>query len=244
MRDRLFESDQPRFESFEFNQDVASVFDDMVARNIPHYDEVQSLMAELALRCHGGHPIYDLGCSTGTTLSKLTQQSQAPLVLVGIDSSQAMLEACRAKLAQAPQQHITHILQADLNELESFPFGPPGAVILSLVAQFLRPVRRQQLLAKIYRQLVPGGCLLMLEKTVEAQRPLNSLFLDLYHEMKRANGYSDVEIQRKREALENRLIPFLPQENLELLETAGFAAPSVFFSWLNFQGYIAMKNQD
>jgi len=98
-----------------------------------------------------------------------------------------------------------------------------------------------EILDQTFAELVPGGCLLMVEKTVEEQRRANSLFIELHLAFKRQNGYSDLEIMRKREALENRLIPFLPQENLEMLKKAGCLNPSVFFSWLNFQGYLAIK---
>ena len=105
MRDRLFHSEESDFESFSFAGEVVEVFDDMVERSIPHYAALQTLMAQLALRCHGGHPIYDMGCSTGTTLLRLAELSAAPLTLVGIDHSPAMLQASRTKLSKIDRHH-------------------------------------------------------------------------------------------------------------------------------------------
>lgn len=240
MRDRLFEKGEPAYESFEFTEDVVQVFDDMVVRSVPHYEAVQDLIVELALRCHGGRPIYDLGCSTGNTLIRLARRSQDPLLLVGVDNSPAMLSACSQKLAEVGSHHTIHLLAQDLSEMRSLPLGEAGVVILSLVSQFLRPLRRQELISRIYQQLAPGGCLLLLEKTVEPEAELNRMFVDLHHEFKRSCGYSEWEIRRKREALENRLIPFQSQENLEILRQVGFKA-SIFYTWLNFQGYIGLK---
>src|SRR6476469_315421 len=52
VKDQLFDRpDQRLYESFEFNAEVARVFDDMVCRSVPCYDVIQSLLADLALRC-------------------------------------------------------------------------------------------------------------------------------------------------------------------------------------------------
>lgn len=224
-------------EPFQFGPQVAQVFDDMVVRSVPHYDTIQDLLVRFALSCCGGHPIYDLGCSTGSTLLKLAQQSETPLTLVGIDNSPAMLELCQAKMAG----HSLFLENHDLESMQDFPRGRAGAVILCLVLQFLRPPRRKALVRMAYENLEPGGCLLMVEKIAPKQPLLNSLFIEFHHDLKRRNGYSDIEIARKRDALENRLIPFSPEQNLEMLREAGFEEPAVFFACLNFQGYVAIK---
>ena len=41
----------------------------------------------------------------------------------------------------------------------------------------------------------------------------NRLFINHYYEMKRRNGYSEIEIAQKREALENVLVPYRLEEN-------------------------------
>jgi tRNA (cmo5U34)-methyltransferase len=54
-------------------------------------------------------------------------------------------------------------------------------------------------------------------------------------------GYSDEEIRQKREALDNVLIPYRLDENMSLIERAGFSEVDVFFKWYNFAGIIAVK---
>lgn len=242
MRDRLFASQDAGYESFEFNTPVAQVFDDMVRRSVPHYEAVQDLMARLALAQAGDQVIYDLGCSTGNTMVGLLELAERPLRLVGIDRSEAMLDLCALKLAPVKGDHQVELLRADI-ETPDFSQGPPGVVILSLVAQFLRPVRRLALLEQIRAQLTAPGCLIMLEKVIVPGRLTNTLFIEEHHRFKRESGYSVDEIRRKREALENRLIPFEPAENLAMLDRAGFDEVSIFYSWLNFQGYLALKHE-
>ena len=55
-------------------------------------------------------------------------------------------------------------------------------------------------------------------------------------------GYSDKEIKQKREALENVLIPYRIDENLELLKRCDFSSSDIFFKWYNFAGFVAVKN--
>jgi tRNA (cmo5U34)-methyltransferase len=50
-----------------------------------------------------------------------------------------------------------------------------------------------------------------------------------------------VEIAQKREALENVLIPYRPEENRELLRATGFKYVEEFFRWYNFAGLVAVK---
>jgi tRNA (cmo5U34)-methyltransferase len=244
-RDNLFATEEaPSPGSFEFGRSVVRVFDDMVSRSVPLYAVIQQLIALLVLRCRAPGPICDLGCSTGTTFAALISQAAEPLDLVGIDKSAEMLAACRDKLAPQLGNNTLTLHCADLEDLPDVLGGEWGAVILSLVAQFLRPLSRQKLLTAAARRLRPGGCLVLVEKTVQRSTRINQVFIDGYHDFKAAKGYSQLEIARKREALENRLIPFRPEENLAMLREAGFAEAEIFFTWLNFQAYLAIKTAD
>jgi tRNA (cmo5U34)-methyltransferase len=241
-RDTLFDTpDAPPAASFDFGRDVVQVFDDMVSRSVPMYEAVQTLAAALVLRCRADGPILDLGCSTGATFQALIERSDAPLDLVGVDLSEDMLDACRRKLAPMLGRHRLTLHRTNLEDGAPPLGGGYGAVILSLVLQFLRPRTRQRVLAACVQALRPGGCLVLVEKTVYASLGINKTFIDCYHDYKHARGYSRSEIARKREALENRLIPFRPEENLSMLREAGLAEAEIFFSWLNFQGYLAVK---
>ena len=68
-----------------------------------------------------------------------------------------------------------------------------------------------------------------MEKVLSSDKKLNQKFIDLYHSYKLTVGYSDNEIKKKREALENVLIPFRLDENLDLLKKVGFSKTEIFF---------------
>jgi tRNA (cmo5U34)-methyltransferase len=81
----------------------------------------------------------------------------------------------------------------------------------------------------------------MVEKVLGESSTFNRLFINHYYELKRRNGYSDLEIAQKREALENVLVPYRLEENREMLRAQGFRHVDVFWKWYNFCGILAMK---
>lgn len=239
-RDENFKAPKPLIEDFNFGQETARVFDDMLDRSVPFYAEIQRLLGELAadFATPGSH-VYDLGCSTGTTLLYLDQAVPADVTLIGIDSSGEMLEQARRKLGQTGLVHpyalICQNLEQDLNLTNA------SVVIMNLTLQFVRPLYRDRLIQAIAQGTHERGCLLLVEKVLGQNSTLNRLFIRHHYEFKKRNGYSDMEISQKREALENVLIPYHFEENRELLLRNGFRACEVFFRWYNFCGMIAIK---
>jgi tRNA (cmo5U34)-methyltransferase len=114
-------------------------------------------------------------------------------------------------------------------------------VVLNLTLQFVRPLYRDTLIRQIADGVNANGCLILVEKVLSADSLLNRMFIKFYYDMKRRNGYSDMEIAQKREALENVMIPYRIEENTELLKRNGFKAVDTFFKWYNFAGLVAVK---
>jgi tRNA (cmo5U34)-methyltransferase len=107
--------------------------------------------------------------------------------------------------------------------------------------QFIRPLYRDYLIRHIYDSLVEGGALLVTEKVLGNTGTVNRLFIDFYYDYKRRHGYSEIEISRKREALENVMIPYRVEEDLELFRRCGFEIVETFFQWYNFVGILCIK---
>jgi tRNA (cmo5U34)-methyltransferase len=240
MKDRIFD-ELGKVSDFEFDERVARVFDDMVARSVPYYDEIQRLQVELAVEFLPEREslVYDLGCSTGTTLHLLATHARCPkgARFVGIDNSAAMLGEAKAKLAAAAGR--VELLEADLNA--GVELRPCRIVFLNWTLQFVRPLYREALVRRVFEALEPGGALFLSEKVLLSNSLLNRLYIEHYLRYKRSRGYSDAEIQRKREALENVLVPYRLDENRVMLERAGFGTIDAFFRWLNFACLLAVK---
>lgn len=238
--DNIFDTPTDAIQDFAFNSKVASVFDDMVDRSVPYYREIQKMTGQLAADyAVAGTRIYDLGCATGTTMILMDKCVSADVTLVGIDNSADMLDKCREKLEAADVAKPFELVEADLNK--DIEIENASVVLLVLTLQFVRPLYRERLMKRIFDGLIPGGCVILVEKVLGESSHLNRLFIDHYYQMKRSMGYSNLEIAQKREALENVLIPYRLTENLELLEKLGFTQEDTFFKWYNFCGIVAVK---
>ena len=241
-RDQLFSKPSKRIPDFDFGKDTAPVFDDMLERSVPYYDEIQKMIGELVTDFAAeGTAIYDLGCSTGTTFLQIARTVPRDLNVrfVGIDSSPEMLEIARQKLTEAGFDRPLDLECADLNA--GVRIDGASVVLMILTLQFIRPLYRQRLIRSICEGLTENGALILVEKVLGENSTFNRLFIHHYYEMKKENGYSELEIAQKREALENVLIPYRFEENKELLREQGFRHVDVFFKWYNFCGMIATK---
>ncbi len=235
MTDKVFNKTISK--QFEFDEEVASVFDDMLDRSVPFYKEMQRLSIVFANNfLENGSKVYDLGCSTGTTLIELSKSCNKTLNLIGIDSSEAMLELA-SKKAKAFGVDIDFICS------DIFDVNLKGAKVIfsNYTLQFIRPLQREKLIKKIYDSLEDGGIFIFSEKLVSQNSILNKQFIDEYYSFKKTQGYSEFEISQKREALENVLIPYTEDENNKMIKDAGFSHCELVFKWVNFATFIAIK---
>ena len=237
-RDRLFEQ-QCYPHPFEFNTEVAAVFDDMVSRSIPLYQEVNHCLVEWAfVNLQAEDLVCDLGCSTGTTLSAIGRQLTIPLRLMGIDQSTAMLKQAEDKLLPLKKRHQVLLHRGDIAE---YLPEHTALMIMNYTLQFIPVARRQEIVDKIYHQLKPGGIFFYSEKIRSETPEIQEVVTCSYEYFKRRQGYSPGEIERKKEALDQVLIPYSMKEHLRLLENAGFKAFEPILRWNPFVTFIAIK---
>lgn len=239
-KDLVFKDPQRPTYDFKFNKEVATVFDDMVVRSVPFYAEMQRMIAELTKDfAIEGTNVYDLGCSTGTTMINLDKTLPENIGFVGIDNSDEMLRKCEANLKKAGVTRRVAFENQDLNA--NVEINNASVVIFCLTLQFLRPLNREKILRKVYESLPENGAVILIEKILTEHSIFNRLFIEHYYDFKKRNGYDEIEIAKKRESLENVLVPYKVSENETLLTNCGFRFTEVFFKWYNFTGIIAIK---
>ncbi len=247
-RDQLFaRADAPETD-FVFDTRVAKVFPDMLRRSVPCWTELVRLIGLVAahLAASGGHGamrrsgvirIYDLGCSLGeTSASILARMPDISVRILAIDKAPAMIDGLRARLRDEVMAGRVEPVCADVLEVR---VSRAQIVVLNLTLQFLAPEQRLLLLRRIRQGLVPGGALMLAEKVVWPEPHTDALMSALHADFKRAQGYSELEISRKRAALERVLIPDAIETHEERLRAAGFVGIERFFQCLNFTGWLA-----
>lgn len=238
--DRLFSEVDLKRGGFSFDENVARVFDDMISRSIPLYADVQRSIPALArLLDHDPVRVVDLGCSTGTSLIHLARAvSDRELELIGVDNSNAMLAQCREKLIALG---LDDRIETRLSDIQSFTFQDASIVLMNYTLQFVDVDKRQAVLSRIRDSIRPGGLLMVSEKVVHEQPLVDDALVELYFEFKRRQGYSELEIARKRDALENVLVPLSVNDNRSLLAAAGFDRIDLLLKWFNFATFVCYR---
>lgn len=232
--DKIFQ--KPINKQFEFDDEVASVFDDMLKRSIPNYKESIFFIAHLADKLLKPQAtVIDLGCSTANTLLAIHKQNPN-FQLFGYDNSSAMLEMAKKKI-KAYGANIK-LKEADILTLD---IPSSNLVIANYMLQFIRPLQRADFIKNIYNSIEKNGYFIFSEKIIYEDKKLHKVIIDLYSEFKKTNGYSEFEIAQKREALENILIPYTQEENYKMVKNAGFKNIETILKWGNFTTYLALK---
>ncbi|MDD2357204.1 MAG: carboxy-S-adenosyl-L-methionine synthase CmoA [Thiovulaceae bacterium] len=236
MKDKIFV--KPIEKQFEFDEEVAAVFDDMLARSVPYYKEAQEIVKHFTCKhTKEDSIIYDLGCSTASTLLSIEREiDKRGVRLIGIDNSQAMLEQAKKKIDIFNSK--IELYEGDILEFE---YDRASVFISNYTLQFIRPLVREKLIQKICESLHGGGIFIFSEKVISEHKLLNKEMIDYYYEFKKEQGYSQYEIMQKREALENVLIPYSESENIKMARGCGFSHCETIFRWNNFATFIAIK---
>ncbi|MCO4811316.1 MAG: carboxy-S-adenosyl-L-methionine synthase CmoA [Gammaproteobacteria bacterium] len=231
-------------EPFRFDEKVARVFPDMLQRSIPGYAASIEAIGSLAARyARPGTTCYDLGCSLGAaTIAMRHGISQPCCRVVAVDSAPVMVERCRELIAEDDRQNgpetQVDVIEGDICDIE---FTNASIVVLNYTLQFVDPGARDALIQRIFDGLNPGGLLVLSEKVVDESAYMEELLVDLHHEHKRRNHYSDLEISRKRVALEDVLVPESVATHRERLQRAGFSHSAVWLRYFNFVSIIAIR---
>lgn len=221
---------------FTFDDKVVSVFADMIGRSVPGYGETLKMVELLAFQyAQNDSNLYDLGCSLGAATMALSRGSAGKSCrVIGLDNSPAMVQRCQEMLKdQDVEIRCQDILDTGIHDA--------SVVVLNFVLQFVDKERRSELLNHIYQGLKPGGVLILSEKIAFDDSDENQRQIELHEAFKRAQGYSDMEISRKRSALENVLIPETLESHHSRLQQAGFTTSNTWFQCFNFASMIAIK---
>ncbi|MCF6330807.1 MAG: carboxy-S-adenosyl-L-methionine synthase CmoA [Sulfurimonas sp.] len=235
MNDKVFA--KPIKKQFEFDEEVAAVFDDMLSRSIPFYEQSQDITKYFALKAlQNGGIIYDLGCSTATLLINVKRELKSDAKLVGLDNSEAMLNQARKKaLAFGAEIELKNA------DILTYDYEKANVFVSNYTLQFIRPLVREELVKKIASSLKKDGVFIFSEKVISHHPKLNKDLIEHYYDFKKEQGYSEYEISQKREALENVLVPYSADENIKMALNSGFSHCEAVFRWANFTTFIAMK---
>jgi tRNA (cmo5U34)-methyltransferase len=229
-------------EDFSFDDRVAKVFGDMIARSVPGYSQILHLIPTLVRSFkQTNNRYYDLGCSLGAGMMAIAEGLQdQQSAIIGVDNSIAMLEQAKPVLEQYNQtKDFTFELQhADVNH---YVLLPAAMILMNFTLQFIPLEQRGTLIGRIYAALEPGGVLVLSEKIKFEDAAINQSLTEIHHQYKADQGYSQLEISQKRDAIENVLLPEPLDSHVKRLQQAGFGTTTPWIQNLQFMSIIAIK---
>ena len=223
---------------FAFDADVSRVFEDMIQRSVPGYGLTLQMISEIAaLYAQENSKLYDLGCSLGASTLALAHGIKASgCEIVGVDNSSAMIGRCKHHIKQSPVP--ISLIQGDIQDVN---FEDASVVVLNFTLQFIPKEERLALIQRIYFGMRRGGVLVLSEKVSSAHDFEQQQHIMLHESFKKAQGYSDMEVSRKRQSLENVLVPEAIEAHHARLLDAGFSKSQTWFQCFNFVSMLAYK---
>ena len=235
-KDQVFAKPLSDVGAFEFNENVARVFQDMISRSVPGYElllRMIGLYASVFVQDHSN--VYDLGCSLGE-VSRIVEQQTRHLDcnIIAVDNSPSMIGQCK-------QQGESRKIQWICDDIQNIEICNASMIALNLTLLFIEPNKRQTLISSIAQGLNPGGVLVLSEKVLLEEGLENERMVQLHQAFKKTQGYSDLEISQKRTALENVLVPDQQGMHYQRLKEAGFSEIYLCFRCFNFVSYLAIK---
>jgi len=235
--DRIYRSKLNKIKPFAFDEATADVFDDMLDRSIPWYGELQRFIALLTERFYvDGTYFYDIGCSTGNSIISVSEvMGKTRVRFVAVDSSPHMIKRAQKKCYGI--ENIKWICDG----VENIEFKNGSIVNMAYILQFIPEGDRKKVLERVFDGMVDGGILIFCEKTHSNSKIFEESFIDIYHDFKMRNGYSKLEIDQKRKALEKILVPMSLEEYEQILKDIGFREIRILMKYLNFTSMVAVK---
>ena len=223
-----------KYGKWEFDQEVANCFENMLSRSIPQYEEMRTLVCDIINNTYPDkYSLLDIGCSDGLMIKRLLKDE---CNYVAIDSSYPMIKKAKANFKN---NRNVDILYCDLKY--SFPDINSNIITSILTIQFIPIEHRCDILKKIYDSLSSSGIFVMVEKLTYQDNRINDMFTKIYYNMKKRNGYTEQQILAKKKSLEGVLTPLTSDANKTMLKDAGFKTVETFWKWMNFEGYLAIK---
>jgi tRNA (cmo5U34)-methyltransferase len=224
---------------WKFDKEVTDVFDNHVRQSVPLYEEIHSLVADISCwYIRDNTNVYDIGTSTGEAIANISKLHEGRNIqYIGIDTSSSMIQKARERFKDQANVSIV------LDDITGTHLDVCNASYITsiLMIQFIDPSKRQDVVDKIYKGLNLGGAFLLVEKVIGSTTRFDQMYIELYHEMKLKNGLTIDHVLNKARSLRGVQSPNTIEENISMLNNAGFKEVDIFFKWNNFTGLIATK---
>ena len=222
--------------AWSFGGKIPNEFELHIAKSVPLYLEGHQIIVRLSdYFLTEGSVCYDIGCSTGNLLNKISKHSNKKKInLYGIEKEKSMYKYAKLKIKEKNIKFINKDFRSVLTKKSDL-------IISYYTLQFINPSIRQNILTKIFKTLNWGGAFIMFEKIRGNDARFDNMLNSLYLDFKEDNKLSVKDIFLKSKSLRGILEPFSDSGNLGLIKRAGFRDIQPIMQSLCFKGYLCIK---
>jgi len=182
--------------------------------------------------------VFDIGCSTGGFLFRIWEKNReraAHAKFVGID--------IEPNFAAYWAQFEVDNIELHVADVRSFSIPKCCSLVTSIFSlQFIAERHRQKILDRVFQALVPGGALILAEKTLSKCSKLHDMLTFIHYDYKR-QSFTDEEILQKERSLRATLKLWSEEQIMRSLVAAGFDVANVQPFWRNhaFAAFLALR---
>jgi len=219
--------------NWSFGNGVSAIFDEHVRNSVPLYDLFQTQIASMSVYFAGNKTnVVDIGTSTGNLIQKIfLNNKNKEINFWGIDVEESMIARSVEKYKD---------INFKVADALCFNYSNFSVITSMLTLQFMDHKKRISLLNKIHKEMNVGGALFIVEKIRVNNPEIHDIYSDLYYDFKR-NYFCDKDILDKNQSLRGIMKPLTLEQNIKMLNDAGFNNVDVFLKINNFIGIIAIK---
>jgi tRNA (cmo5U34)-methyltransferase len=222
--------------SFSDPQAVARYAEGPV-RQVPGFHALQQMATLLlAERVPADGRVLVLGAGGGLEL-KVFAEAQRGWQFVGVDPSAEML-----KLAEATLGPLAPRVEFCEGYIDAAPEGPFDGATCLLTLHFLPREERLHTLAELARRLKPGAPLVVAHHSFPQSADDKARWLERYAAFAVASGVPAADAKNGIAAISSRLPLLSPDQDVVLMQEAGFDHVELFYAAFTFKGWVAYKS--
>jgi tRNA (cmo5U34)-methyltransferase len=221
--------------AFSFSA-FAEGFDDHIRKSIRGYEDLVSDCIRISEYFIEDHTtVLDIGCSAGTFLRHLREQNKDRVPharYVGVE-----IEDSFASHWTEPE------IEWVISDIRNYSMPSSCSMITSLFSfQFIAEKERQGLLERTHKSLVPGGALVLAEKTLSRCAKLQDMLTFIHYDYKR-RYFSEAEILEKEKSLRSIMKLWTEDQIVQSFHKAGFREDQIQCFWRShsFAAFLALK---
>lgn len=226
---------------WSFNDIDANKFESHVKKSVPGYEESHEYIQMLSdYFLSEGSTIYDIGCSTGNLIKKISDYNveKPGINFIGIEPVTKFEPIFKQYVEHATKEHCFSFLNESIHDVD---LQVCDMVTSFYSIQFIHPRYRQVIFDNIYNSLNWGGGFFIFEKVRAPDARFQDMISNAYIEYKQRIGYEDNQIIQKQLSLKGILEPFTTKANFDFLKRAGFKDIITLYKNLCFEGMLAVK---